>query len=308
MPNSAPEVSSIDEMPKILKCRVKLFDDSYEIDASHRILHGLRKEFGVVFTEDGIQLKFKSKSDRDIRSPMVELHSLVRKLAIGFNHSLQVDIELEKSIELLRFMRGKVLDGQTRVILAQLEAVLGTYSAVNFDAPSLVNRTKPSDTILMFDRLINDETYLEYSHNIARLSDPLSRNDALMHIRLLGGKIRKFEPLSAVWNYVAKVISVSAAGIPVPDTGLIASLVKNRPLPSIIDLTQARSKAFCNWSNTNKVETPLDSKGNPVVGGEVQWMSPSLGTKMINPQRDDVVSINGRKLRDALSKLLDKED
>ena len=79
MPKSAPEISSMDEMPLLLKNRIKIFNDDDEIEAMRRVLHGLRREFEITITDEDQHLKFKKDTPKEIIRTIHHAHSIVKK-------------------------------------------------------------------------------------------------------------------------------------------------------------------------------------------------------------------------------------
>ena len=55
-PLSAPELTSIEQMPTILRNRVEIINDNSEREALHRVLFNLRKEFDVKIDENNDNL------------------------------------------------------------------------------------------------------------------------------------------------------------------------------------------------------------------------------------------------------------
>ncbi len=273
MPKSAPEILSMDEMPSLLKNRIKIFNDDDEIEAMRRVLHGLRREFEVIITDEDQRLKFKKDTSKEIIRNINYIHSVVKKLAIGFNHGIQIDVNPDPSIQSLRYLREITKDSQTRIVLAQLEALMGLYEGVGFQAPTPPKDTPPLEIISVFDRLINDKTYLEYSDSVAQLADPSRRDNAMIHIRDLERGVRSLSFVSAGWNYAAKVIK-AWSGVPVPESGAISSIIQGRSLPAFVDLQAARENAVSMWKKTDLVDSPLGRDGKSLVEGEVLWIPP----------------------------------
>lgn len=273
MPKSAPEIASIEQMPLLLKNRIKIINDNEEIESMRRILHGLRKELEISISDEDQHLKFKKNTPRELIQTVNNVHSIVKKLAIGFNHGIQIDINPDASVQALRYLRETVKDPQTRLVLAQLEALMGLYENVSFNAPTPPKDNPPLEIISIFDRLINDQAYLEYSDSVALLSDPSSRDRALIQIRELERGVRSLSFISSGWNYAAKVIK-AWTGVPVPESNTISNLIQGRSLPALIDLQVARENAVSMWGKSELVHAPLGRDGTPLGEGEIVWLPP----------------------------------
>ncbi|MFT5520416.1 MAG: hypothetical protein ACI9IA_001009 [Enterobacterales bacterium] len=288
MPSSSPEVSTLNDMPELLRKRIKIVEDKNEIEGMRRLLHGLRTELLVKISDDDQRLTFPKDTPRKIRNGVEYAHSIVRKLAIGFNYGIQVDINPEQAAKHFRYLREISSDMQTRVILAQLESLMGLYEGVNFDAPTPPKESAPKELITVFDRLINDQRYLEYSDSVAQLAEPPTREKALVKIRELERGVRSTSFISTGWNYAAKIIKVWS-GVPIPESSAISSLIQGRNFPALIDLQDARSNAVSMWKKTGLVDSPLRRDGSPLEAGEIKWLPP-LNSMTVNSPDDKATS------------------
>ena len=310
MPSSAPETSSLNEMPLLLKNRIKVFNDDDETETMRRLLHGLRKDLQVTISDEDQHLKFKKDTPKNIIRTTNHIHSVVRKLAVGFNHEIQIDINPEFSRNEIRHLRAIINDSQTRVILAQLEALLGLYEGVNFRAPTLPKDTPPLEIISIFDRLVNDSDYLEYSDSIAQLSAPSNREKAMVHIRDFERGIRSLGFISSGWNYIVKLIKVWT-GVPIPESQAISSLIQGRSLPAFIDMQVARENAFVMWKKSNLVNAPLGRDGIPIDQGDILWIPPLDSMEIYSPNNKPFTFGKVGELLKALNdakELFDDED
>lgn len=282
MPKSAPELSSIDQMPSLLKARIKVIDDDTEIESVRRLLYGLRKELGFETNDEDQHLKFKKDTPREIIQTVNHAHSVVKKLAIGFNHGIQIDLNPDSSGKSLRYLRGMIKDSQSRLVLAQLESLLGLYGTVDFQAPALPRDTPPLEIISIFDRLINDQIYIGYSESIAQLADPSRRKQALIQLRELERGIRTLSFISSGWDYAAKAIK-AWSGIPVPESKAISSLIQGRKLPALVDMQTARASAVDMWKKSDLVHAPLGRDGSPLGEGDIVWIPPLDSMEVYSP-------------------------
>ena len=123
LPSSAPELERLDQMPSLLRKRIRIIDDSNEIQSVHRLLFNVRKEFDVTISEEDIHLTFPREAPRELIESIAKVHSDVKRLAVGFNHGIHIDIEPSEAIKSLRFLRGKVSDSQSRLVLSQFKVI-----------------------------------------------------------------------------------------------------------------------------------------------------------------------------------------
>lgn len=273
IPKSAPELSTIDQMPSLLRTRIKIIDDDDEIESMRRLLYGLKKELEFEISDEDHDLKFKKGTPKEILHKVIYIHSIVKKLSIGFNHGIQIDLDPVSSKKSLKYLRGIIKDSQTRLVLAQLEGLIGLYEGVNFQAPTLPKDTPPHEIISIFDRLINDKTYIEYSDSVALLADPSHREKAKIQIRELTRGVRSLSFISSGWNYTTKAIK-AWSGVPIPESTAISSIFKGRSLPALVDMQTVRENAVDMWKKTSLVHAPLDRDGAPLSDEEIVWVPP----------------------------------
>ncbi|OAN16473.1 hypothetical protein A3K86_10775 [Photobacterium jeanii] len=304
IPKSAPELSSIEHMPLLLKKRIKVFDDNNEIEAMRRLLHNLRLELNIEISDEKQCLKFAKNTPVKLQNNVNHVHLIVKKLAIGFNHGIQVDINPESARRTLRYLREISKDGQSRVILAQLESLINLYDSVEFNAPIPPKNSAPNELITVFDRLINDKSYLEYSDSVARLAEPSCRQKALVKIREMERDIRSTNFISTGWNYAAKAIK-AWSGVPIPESSAISSIVQGRSLPALVDLQGARESAVAIWKNTDLTESHLQRDGSSLDNGQIIWLPPLDSMKIHSSSNKKFTFGKASELLEALKKTTD---
>ena len=294
-------------MPSLLRKRIRVVDDENEIETMKRLLFNLRKEFSVKISENDQHLIFSKDTPSEIVRCIDKVHADVKKIAIGFNKHIQIEINPEKSIGNFRYLREKSSDAQVRVILAQFESLLRLYGDVVFNAPCPPKETPPRELITVFDRLINDQSYLEYSESIFYLSAPENRNKALLKLREFECDIRSKSFVSTGWNYLAKLIKVWS-GVPLPNSSEIASIVQGQSLPALVNLHEARLKAIEIWKKSTLTKQPLRRDGQPVTDGEIRWIPPLDSMEVYSPS-DKAFSLGkAGDLVEALRKVADELD
>jgi hypothetical protein len=299
MPRSSPEVKTLEQMPLLLRNRIQIIEDSNEIDTVNRLLFELRKEFNVKISEENNFLSFPKDTGKEIMNNIQIVHSDLKKLAIGFNHSIQIDINSKKLTQSLRFLRSKVHDSSSRLILAQLEALINQYETVDFSAIVLPKNNIPYELMTLFDQLINDKNYIEYSNCITELSLPNNRKSTLLRIEEIVRLIRSKNYIAEGWDYAAKILKVWT-GIPFPESKAISTLVRDKNLPSLIEMDIARKRAVEIWKSSNLINQPLRRDGEPIINDQIHWVPPIESMEVYSPY-DQFFSIG--KVKDLLAVL-----
>lgn len=302
MPSSFPEIKILDQMPKLLQDRIRIIDDSKEIESVDRVLYNVRKEFGANFKDDSRYLTFPKGTDTKIIESIDLVHSLVQKLSIGFNYGIQVDLSTVKSIEALRLIRKKAQNANSRLVLAQLEGLLNQYTTVQFDAIALPKEGTPYQLITTLDKLINDKTYLDYSNSLTLLAIPDKREQALVKIREVTRTIKSKDYFSISWDFLAKVVT-AWTGAPIPESKEISIIIQGKALPTLVNMDIARKNAVEIWKNSQLTQSPLRRDGLPITSEDIQWIPP-LGSMKIRSEDNKYFSFGTvKELLDALTKV-----
>jgi hypothetical protein len=307
IPSSSPEITTLEQMPRLLKKRIRIIDDSKEIETVYRLLYGLKKEFKFKINEEKNFLYFPKKTPHETIEHIDQVHKDIKKLALGFNHNIQIPINTQLSIESLKFLRTKVSDSATRLILAQIEALLNQYKKIEFEALSTPKDDTPFELITVFDKLINDEHYLEYSDTITKLSSQITREQAKLKLKELTRLIGSKNYIGKSWDYIVKIIKVWT-GVPLPEFKTIASLIKSNELPSLINMDIARKRAVEMWRNSNLTNQPLRRDGLPVLDGDIKWMPPLDSMKVRSEDSRTFCLGTVGELKKALDKMLEESE
>lgn len=273
IPQSAPEVKTLEEMPILLKNRISIIDDTVERETVHRLLFKLRKEFNVKIDEDYIFLKHPKSTERILIDSIDQVHEDLKKIALGYNHKIQASINTEIAIKNFRFLRTKVVDSDSRLVLAELEAILNQYKKIEFEAITPPKEDTPSELISLFDKLINDRNYLEYSDSINQLTIPQGRDKMIIRLRELSRLIRTKNYIAEGWDYVSKILEVWT-GVPLPESKAISSLFNGKELPSFVNMDAAKIRAAEMWRSSNSTKIPLRRDGLPIANDDIIWLPP----------------------------------
>lgn len=307
LPSSSPEIAILDEMPLLLKKRIKIIQDQKEIETVNRILHEVRDEFQIKINEENNYLSFPKGCSPQLIESIDDVHIDLKKLALGFNHKIQVNINTDHSIASLRYLRTQVNNSTSRIVLAQLEGLLNQYKKIEFDAISTPKDDTPFELISLLDKLINDDHYLEYSDAITELSTPLSRESAILKIRELSRVIGSKKFMSTGWDYITKILKVWT-GVPLPESTAIASLINGNELPSFVDMENAQKRAVDIWRNSNMTNKPLNRDGLPVAEDSIEWLPPLDGMKIRGGDTKPFIIGTVGQLKKALEEFQEKEN
>ncbi|HYF37307.1 MAG TPA: hypothetical protein VD994_18545 [Prosthecobacter sp.] len=277
IPASAPESSVISSMPAMLRRRFRLIDDSAELHSVQRVLAPICEELEIVFEPSRNQLKFPPRMDGKIRSEFACLHENLIRMALGFNHKVQVSLKPDHVIRRLRSLRQTLRDPAGRFIVAQIEALLGSY--VTLEIPTLsVGQGPPAELISVFDRLLNDEHYLSLCEASSGLSLPKTRNAALSRMREMIRFCIASSPIGSSWNIAVRLVN-AWKGIELPTADELAGIVVPRNLPLIVDTYPARQAALKCWMTSDCTMMPCDRSGNP-IDVDVDWLPPLKSMKL----------------------------
>jgi len=286
IPKSRPEVALLSEMPTLLADRVNVIDDSVEILAAGRLLFQARKEISATFEEESGEIAYPDEVPSRIQILVTECHDDIRRLAFGFNHQVQIDVNPRITQKRFRALREICNDQQTRGVLAHLEGLIRQYQTISYKGVKL-KYSSPTETLSIFDRLINDASYVNYSTSIAQLSAVEYRERSLADIRRYGKIIRENKYLGAAWNIATEGIKVFT-GTELPESKELRDLFPMRALPPLLDMRKARQRAIEMWRSAGASKAPLNSSGMPLADGSIEWLppcpslqSPSAGSRLV---------------------------
>ncbi|AMP98682.1 hypothetical protein AY601_1769 [Pedobacter cryoconitis] len=304
MPKSAAEVNFLDRMPLLLQKRIVVIDDQNEIENVNRILYHLRNDFRVTYDDQNEELKFLNGTPKALITAIKHVHSELKKLAFGFNHGVQVNLNLPLFKKKLQSLKKIAKDSNTRIVLSEIEGVLNQYVDLQVTGLQSPKQQTPHEMVALFDNLLNDKSYLEFSSQIADLILPENREGALVKLRQIGRFIKDKKYLSEGWDYVTKILKVFNI-VELPESKVISSLFSDRNFPIIHDMTVARQNAINNWKVNANTSVPLAIDGLQ-IGDNITWLPPlpslkveadfnylSLGTLKELKNALEVISLSG---------------
>lgn len=304
IPKSSPEAKTIGDMPLLLRRRVRIVNDDPEEDSIERLFFGIRRELGITISEDTRQLKFPKTVPRELVTAVLNATANTKRLILAYNNQFQAEVNIENATKAYRFTRQHISDGNSKLILAQLEGLLKHYESAKYDSCAPKAGTG-IELINAFDELVNDKDYIRYSDEIRNLGIPKTRDAALLRLRELSRQISTKKVIGLSWDYLSKVINVWT-GIPIPESKELTAFTNEKPLPSLIDMQAARNNAVRNWLASPKSSQPLTREGLPVASEKIHWIPPMQSMKVHSPGDTNFSLGTVKELLDALNKFKDE--
>lgn len=281
IPKSFPEVATISDAPELLKRRIIVVDDDSENEATDRLFGPVMIELGFVIDDNSGNLLKPKDLPQNVLFALQRIRRDFKCIAIGFKHSLQVDLDPCLSLSSSRELRRYLRQPNSRAILASLEGFFSYYEDIEFSSFSPQPEV-PARMVSIFDQLVNDPQYLKLSHTVAALTDPSQRRGALSRLRSVGRDLMSSNVIAKAWNATTKVLKVWT-GIPIPDSNVLSTLISDKMLPSLIDLNAARERAVEMWMTSENHDVPYRRTGVPIPGDEVNWLPPCKSVKASHP-------------------------
>ena len=281
IPKSFPEVAAISDAPELLKRRIVVVDDDSENEATDRLFDPVMNELGIVIDDNSGNLLKPKDLPKNVLFALRRIRRDFKCIAIGFKHSLQVDLDPNLALSSSRELRKYLRQPNTRAILASLEGFFSYYEDIEFDSVSPQPEV-PARMVSIFDRLVNDPQYLKLSYTVAALSDPSQRRGALSRLRSVGRDVMSSNVITTAWNSTTRILKVWT-GIPIPDSSVLSILISGKMLPSLIDLRAARERAIEMWMTSADHDVPYRRTGVPISGDEVNWLPPCKSMKASQP-------------------------
>ena len=298
IPESFPEISALSSAPPLLKSRIDIIDDTHEINLADRLLLPLMNELKIEVIDDTGNLKKPPDLSIGLFSAFRQIRHDTKSLALGFNKSVQIELDPNLARSASRALRQATQQPESGAILASIEGLLSYYNEIEFDAVTPPSSAPPA-MISLFDRLMNDPLYSEYSEAISTLGRVQNRQSALSRVRTAGRALSSSNLVGKGWNFVARVVNV-CAGVPLPKSNTLSILVSNRSFPTVVGLRQARQRALEMWMSSADHTVPYNRSGTPYSNDEVDWLPPLKSISAPQPGESYLRLGNVGELRDQL--------
>jgi hypothetical protein len=267
---SAPESRLVTKMPPLLRRRITLASDEQELRARALIMEPIHEELGCRVVRGN--LKFDRKIENNLKAAVIRVHRDLYALAVGLNHSVQVNVRPAGTVTALQHLRSALRDPRGRSVVAQLSGVIAAYVPLTFDGPQ-ITATAPTELVSIFDRLVNEESYSGFSNSIGSLTQSSGRRAALARTRTFLRQIVKSPPAQVILDVVSKIVKVGGANA-IPQASSLFSMFQVRALPMLVDLSEARSRALKRWLATAGAVPPFSREGRQVTMPTIDWLPP----------------------------------
>ncbi len=267
---SAPESGLLSQMPPLLRRRIRVTNDDKELQAAALIMEQIHEEVGCRLIRG--TLIFDRKIKPDLKSAVVRVQHDLYALAVGLNHEVQVAINAVKLLTALDCLRYSLRNERGRTVASQLSGVIGAYVPLRFDAPQIASGA-PAEIVSIFDRLVNDESYVGFSSSVGSLIHTAGRRAALARIRSCVRRIVKSPPVQVIVDSISKLVKVGGATA-LPQASSLFSMFRVRALPMLVDLTDARSQTLKRWLATAGSAPPWSRAGRRLTSQTITWLSP----------------------------------
>lgn len=295
LPASSPEAAYADSLPQLLRNHVEIVDDSRERQSVNRVLGAFGRDLPLVENAEG-EIVIKQSAPRELKKLIANVRTDLEVLALGFNRGLQISLIPSEAVADLRKLRPYLSGGNAKTLVAELEGVYRSYATTELTA-AVPPRSPPRELVCLFDRIINDESYLTLSASIAELAVPETRSMALREIKSNVSRLLTKERLEAGWNYAGKWIK-TLTGMPVPEMKEIASLLGEKRFPVALDLRDARKRAVECWIQSADLQPLLkDESQNEAV----DWIVRALPSKWSGGRLGDFTLGTVREVMAALT-------
>ena len=244
VPKSFPEISALSSAPQLLRQRISVFDDANEIEAADRLLQPIMSELKIEIDGETGNVKRPTRLPQTVFSALMRVRRDIKCLALGLNRSVQIEIDVETSKMSTRKLREVIKQPNSRTLLASIEGIFSYYEEISYDAmrPPM---NVPSAMVSLFDRLINDPRYVEYSDAVATLGRGQGRRATLSRIQRGAHVIASSDIFAHGWNLIAKAVKV-CTHLPIPESNVLSALFPGKTLPTIVALQHARQRALPN--------------------------------------------------------------
>lgn len=240
----------IKSLPASIKKRASL------IDKKHKCLKRAQSLIAPVANELSLEIPFGnagyvgygSKTPDALGRAATTVYFNIHPFLLGIEHKLQVDIDLEGIKSSIKLLREKLRSPEARATIAELEGIFGTYEHNSVESIA-IRSDAPKERVLLFEEFVEDEEYLRLSEEYYRLGLPDYMKRAVTLIGRFARKVIAKPAFKETANLSAKVVT-AATKIPMPNSEMWDTLLKQEYLPPIVSLRDAIYKARKMWETT----------------------------------------------------------
>jgi hypothetical protein len=153
--------------------------------------------------------------------------------------------------------------------------------------------------VTIFDRLVNEESYVGFSASIGSLARTSGRRAALARAREYLRRIVKSPPAQVIVDTVSKIVKVGG-GNALPQASSLFSMFEVRTLPILVDVSGGRSQALQRWLATAVSAPPFTRAGRELASPAIDWLPPLPSASADEPGG---VHVSMGRVRDLLAAL-----
>ncbi|MFA5032301.1 MAG: hypothetical protein WC614_04700 [bacterium] len=234
-------------IPEAFKKRIIIIDKKRKIaQQNHAIFEPLIEEFGLDIKGYGNAMTIKNKKvDYKLATQVFSLYRETYDFLVGMEYKLQIDININRIKKTLNTLLRISRNPESRAILSILLGIFKTYRPEMIASIKLKSQS-PEYLVKLFKEFVQDETYRQLSHQVYFIGFPQYINRSFILVSRLGEKLITKSPFKQIITLSSRGVS-AVKHIPLPDSEMYASLIKENYFPPIISLDKCITKAKKNW-------------------------------------------------------------
>jgi hypothetical protein len=236
----------VDSLPDTFRRRIVLVDVEDACTAKSRALMlPIFEEFGVEADNDLIRYSHSpSLSDR-LALSIINLTEGLRTFLVGLDYQLQVDVQVGHMQEDIRKILTVSRDPLSRASLTTLEGILNTYEPQTIDGIALKS-TAPNRLIAVFDDLVHDGSYRQFSSNTKALGRPQQLAFYIRRVRDAARNVLVSPNLKSLVKPGQRVL-LASGHLPEVESELYEDILQTRYLPTVVSLREPVQRAKKTW-------------------------------------------------------------
>jgi hypothetical protein len=248
---------AVNRFPDAFQQRIKKVDRKQRsVQKALAIMDPVLKEFSIECRKLS-HMVLPPSTQPEIGVAAIRVTNTLQRFLLGLEYQLQVEIDLQATRESLDLLLNHTSTPQSRSHLATLQGILSHYEPTAITTVE-VKGTPPGELLQHFARFVEDEHYRNFSGGSRLFGFPTRLERALVLVRRFAEKLVTQSPFKQMLDIGSESIK-AATGIPLPDSELGRSLLKNQFLPPVISLREPSARAFALWEELKPPFIPLDS-------------------------------------------------
>lgn len=246
IPSDSVVADFVEFLPPLLKEKTKIAEIKEAENIRRIIFKPLAEEFNLEFEPNII--KWPSRLGR-VGDSIGSLYKNILPFLIGMIEEAQVDNSIIKIKDDARAVRLASHSSSSREILSILEGVLNSYQTQEISCLELIPTYNP-ELIESFHQIINDEKYIELSHEVHSLSLTDRLANTLGKIRRLIVHLTAQNRFKAIWGQASRNVKVAGVSL-IPDPQSAIALFGKSYLPSLVPIRTVVDSAMKEFEFNN---------------------------------------------------------